>query len=72
MCPDDLCVLPGGHVGTEEGWHILGTTPWDNPIRVTKRSVMFLHPDGGDDPIVLVREGAAVARRLWPDTFPHC
>jgi hypothetical protein len=28
MCPDDLCILPAGHVGTEEGYHVLGTTAY--------------------------------------------
>lgn len=26
LCPDDLCILPEGHAGTAEGYHVLGTT----------------------------------------------
>jgi hypothetical protein len=29
LCPDDLCVLPVNHVGTKEGYHVLGTTSYE-------------------------------------------
>lgn len=28
LCPDDLCYLPAGHVGTTEGYHITGTVAY--------------------------------------------
>lgn len=42
LCPDDLCVLPLGHVGTEQGYHLLGTDAYDDPLKLTKRSVLYL------------------------------
>jgi hypothetical protein len=30
LCPNDLCYLPYGHVGTDEGYHVTGTVPYDN------------------------------------------
>jgi hypothetical protein len=29
LCPDDLCYLPAGHVGTEEGYHITSTIAYN-------------------------------------------
>jgi hypothetical protein len=33
LCPEDLCYLPADHVGTEEGYHITGTTAYDDAHR---------------------------------------
>jgi hypothetical protein len=33
LCPDDLCYLPAGHVGSKEGYHITGTTAYDYAIK---------------------------------------
>jgi hypothetical protein len=72
LCPDDLCVLPKNHVGTEQGYHILGTTAWDNPLHVTKRSVLFLlQEETGDEREVdregLIRIGWTRQQELWPN-----
>jgi len=72
LCPDDLCILPKDHVGTKQGYHILGTTPWDDPLHVTKRSVMFLlQEETGDSREVdqndLIRIGWTRQQELFPD-----
>lgn len=36
LCPSDLCILPRGHVGTEQGYHVLGTTPYTDAERWPK------------------------------------
>lgn len=47
LCPDDLCWLPAGHVGTDEGYHILGTTAYSWAERmIFKGSVMLMAPVG--------------------------
>ena len=33
LCPDDLCWLPAGHVGSAEGYHITGTVAYDYALR---------------------------------------
>ena len=33
LCPTDLCYLPAGHVGTEQGYHITGTTAYDDAFK---------------------------------------
>ena len=33
LCPNDLCYLPAGHVGTVEGFHITGTCAYDYATR---------------------------------------
>jgi hypothetical protein len=47
LCPDDLCFLPAGHIGTEEGYHILGTMRYTQADRlVRKGSIMTMAPVG--------------------------
>ena len=33
LCPNDLCWLPAGHVGSDEGYHITGTVAYDYALR---------------------------------------
>jgi hypothetical protein len=33
LCPEDLCYLPAGHVGSADGYHITGTTAFDYAIK---------------------------------------
>lgn len=66
LCPDDLCVLPKDHVGTAQGYHILGTTAWDYPLKLTKKSVIFFSEEELDQE-GLIRLGWSTQRELWPD-----
>lgn len=69
LCPNDLCILEANHPGTEQGWHTLGTDPYDQPHRYirpgSKNYVLFLHPDGpGVSDADLIAAGADRAREL--------
>ena len=33
ICPGDLCILPAGHPGAEDGIHVLGTDPYDQAFK---------------------------------------
>ena len=44
-CPDDLCYLPYGHIGTKEGYHILGTVSYAHAERFKD---FKLAPEGTD------------------------
>lgn len=52
LCPDDLCILPPGHVGTAEGYHVTGTTPYTHAIEfplefmTTRRNRAWLIQEG--------------------------
>src|SRR5262245_48914679 len=62
-CPDDLCYLPAGHVGTEEGFHITGTTAYDSAIKWVHGELAPV----GTSRSELIRHGAVLAKVLWPD-----
>jgi hypothetical protein len=61
-CPSDLCILPAGHVGTEEHVHVLGT---DNYSQATRYREFHLAEVGTSDE-ELVRRGWVEQRRIWP------
>jgi hypothetical protein len=64
-CPDDLCILPAGHVGTEEKVHILGTDRYSEAVRYD----FPMAPPGTDDE-ELVRLGWEEQFRRFPDQRP--
>jgi hypothetical protein len=64
-CPTDLCFLPAGHPGTDEGYHITGTTAYDAAIQHADPELAPV----GTSRSELVKRGAAKARILWPDDF---
>jgi hypothetical protein len=33
LCPDDLCYLPYGHIGSRQGYHITGTVSYEYAVR---------------------------------------
>jgi hypothetical protein len=66
LCPDDLCYLPAGHVGTEEGYHILGTMPYSQAGRlICKGSVMLMAPVGTPRPDLMKLGWDEAERQGW-------
>jgi len=63
MCPDDLCVLPAGHVGTEHGYHVLGTTMYSQAERYPKDWLVY----PGTSKEALIRMGWERQQRMFPD-----
>lgn len=61
-CPDDLCILPAGHVGTAEGYHVLGTMAYTDAGKFSMEAMM---PEGTDAG-ALYTEGVRRAEVLWP------
>lgn len=62
-CPDDLCFLPYGHIGTKEGYHILGTVAYNHAIRFKG----FPMAPEGTPRWALIRAGSRIARRIDQD-----
>jgi len=60
LCPEDLCWLPRDHVGTKEGYHVLGTTPYDYAEKFPKE---WLRTDL-DTPDQLIEAGIRLARQM--------
>lgn len=61
-CPDDLCILPRGHVGTPEGYHVTGTCAYHDAIKFpTEWITRFKDVD------VLIEEGSKLAQKMWPE-----
>jgi hypothetical protein len=62
QCPDDLCILPAGHVGTAEGYHVLGTTAYS---AAEKFPLEWMRPEGTsiED---LYNEGWRIQEELFP------
>lgn len=65
LCPDDLCILPAGHPGTDDGYHVLGTTNYDYAERFVHEPFKMLPVGTTKDE--LIAEGDRVARELWPE-----
>jgi hypothetical protein len=63
LCPDDLCVLPSGHVGTSEGYHVTGTMAYN---QAEKFPMEWLKPEGSRIQF-LMQEGWRVADIMFPD-----
>jgi hypothetical protein len=59
-CPSDLCILPAGHVGTEEHVHVLGTDPYSQATRYKD----FHLAEVGTSDEELVRRGWVEQRRI--------
>lgn len=63
MCPDDLCVLPPGHVGTAEGYHLLGTMSYSHACKFPSDRMTGRRNKGW-----LIQEGYRRARIMFgPD-----
>jgi hypothetical protein len=63
MCPDDLCVLPAGHVGTTEDYHVTGTMSYGQAEKFPRE---WMRPEGSN-PQFLMQEGWRVADIMFPD-----
>lgn len=63
-CPDDLCQLPYGHVGTVEGYHVLGTTNYDYADRLDEWHPLLPEGTSRAD---LIKAGRELADRLFPE-----
>lgn len=61
-CPDDLCILPAGHVGTAEGYHVLGTMAYTEAGKFSMELMMPV----GTDAQVLCQEGWRRADIMFP------
>ena len=44
LCPEDLCFLPKNHIGTAEGYHVLGTTAYDQAEHFSKKDYITDRP----------------------------
>lgn len=62
MCPNDLCILPAGHDGTEEGYHVLGTTPYNHAYKYPLEWMMPV----GTNAQVLQQEGWRRSDVMFP------
>lgn len=76
LCPDDLCVLPYGHVGTNRRAHLLGSMygsayadehDYAEALKHRERMspLMFMAPEGTSES-ELIRLGRKRAKELWP------
>ena len=67
LCPSDLCVLPAGHDGTEEGYHVLGTDNYTLAQRyIAARSLFIMMPVGTTDE-ALIERGWEIQHEHWPE-----
>jgi hypothetical protein len=63
QCPEDLCILPAGHDGTVEGYHVLGTTSYHSAY---KYPLDWMMPEGTTSE-VLIEEGRRRRQEMFPD-----
>jgi hypothetical protein len=61
-CPDDLCYLPAGHIGTEEGYHITGTVAYSDAVKFEGFDMAEVGTSRHD----LVDKGRHLASILFP------
>lgn len=59
-CPDDLCYLPAGHVGSSTGYHVTGTTAYHHALYWPHNSLAA----PGTSREMLVTFGRAAAQAL--------
>ena len=62
-CPEDLCILPAGHDGTVEGYHVLGTTAYSH---ADKFPLDWMMPEGTTLK-VLIEAGWRRQQEMFPD-----
>jgi hypothetical protein len=65
LCPDDLCWLPAGHVGADDGYHITGTVAFDYALKWSygKTDMAPVGTSRHD----LIQRGAKLMRERFPD-----
>jgi hypothetical protein len=63
LCPDDLCFLPAGHVGSDKDFHITGTVAYDYAIQWGIPEYM----EPGTSRSDLIRRGARLAQQMRLD-----
>jgi hypothetical protein len=66
LCPDDLCILPAGHLGADENIHILGTDPYDQAERYPD----FRQAEWGTSDHDLIQFGWVEQQRRFPEHNP--
>jgi hypothetical protein len=63
LCPVDLCILPAGHAGTAEGYHVLGTTAYS---AAEQFPLEWMVPTGASV-AELYLQGVHLAEIMFPD-----
>lgn len=63
LCPDDLCYLPAGHVGSAQDFHITGTVAYDYAVRWGIPEYM----EPGTSRSALIHRGARLAQQMRLD-----
>lgn len=63
LCVDDLCVLPRHHVGSDQGYHVLGTTAYNCAEQFPEE---WMQPTI-DTRHQLIQAGCRLQRRMFPE-----